>query len=142
MASLRAISRVRRLAALALLLVAAGCGGAPRPEPAPSAGETGLASYYASSFHGRATASGEPYDENALTAAHRTLPLGTRARVTHLGNGRSVEVRINDRGPSREDRILDLSRRAARELDILRAGVARVRLEVLALPEQPRSAPP
>lgn len=95
---------------------------------ASAVAETGLASYYGSEFHGRRTASGEVYDENKLTAAHRTLPFGTRVRVTNLANGKSVVVRINDRGPFREGRIIDVSRRAARELDSIRAGVVRVRV--------------
>ncbi len=94
--------------------------------------QEGIASYYASSFQGRKTASGERYDEGALTAAHRTLPFGTRVRVTRLENGRSVEVRVNDRGPWREGRIVDLSRRAAEAIGLIGAGIARVRLEVLA----------
>ena len=95
--------------------------------------EVGLASHYARRFEGRRTASGEPYDERELTGAHRTLPFGTRVRVTNLSNHRSVVVRINDRGPFRKGRIIDLSRRAARDLGFLREGMAHVRLE--ALPE-------
>ncbi len=91
--------------------------------------ETGIASYYSSSLHGRTTASGEVYDETKLTAAHRTLPFGTRVRVTNLGNDRSVIVVINDRGPFAKGRIIDLSRRAARELDFLQEGLTRVQLE-------------
>ena len=91
----------------------------------------GLASHYARRFEGRRTASGEPYDERELTGAHRTLPFGTRVRVTNLSNHRSVVVRINDRGPFRKGRIIDLSRRAARDLGFLREGMARVRLEAL-----------
>ncbi|MBT8399180.1 MAG: septal ring lytic transglycosylase RlpA family protein [Rhodothermia bacterium] len=93
--------------------------------------ETGIASYYASSLDGRTTASGQTYDENKLTAAHRTLPFGARVRVTNLSNDRSVIVVINDRGPFVDGRIIDLSRRAARELDFVREGVTRVRLERL-----------
>jgi rare lipoprotein A len=101
----------------------------------PSAGEeVGIASYYASKFEGRRTASGERYRAKELTAAHRTLPFGAVVRVTHLASGRSVEVRINDRGPFKKGRIVDLSRRAAEAIDLIRAGLARVRLEVLALP--------
>jgi rare lipoprotein A len=129
----RAAVRVA-LAAVACALLAAGCSHAPRPRLEPDGSEVGIASYYASRFHGRRTASGERYDEDALTAAHRTLPFGTRVRVTNLDNGRSVEVRINDRGPHRKRRILDLSRRAAELLDMIRAGLARVRLEVIGGP--------
>jgi len=91
----------------------------------------GFASYYGSEFQGRRTASGERFDHGELTAAHRTLPFGTRVRVTNLKNSRSVVVVINDRGPFRRGRILDVSRRAASELGFLRAGVARVRLRLL-----------
>lgn len=99
--------------------------------------EEGDASYYAGSFHGRRTASGEKYDKNALTAAHRTLPFGTYVRVTELSSGRAVVVRINDRGPFKAGRVIDLSERAARELGFLAKGVAAVRLEVTQVPESP-----
>ncbi|GIV22716.1 MAG: hypothetical protein KatS3mg025_0375 [Bacteroidia bacterium] len=92
--------------------------------------EEGEASYYAPSFHGRRTASGEKYDRHALTAAHRTLPFGTYVRVTDKTTGRSVVVRINDRGPLKLSRVIDLSERAAQELGILQKGVALVRVEV------------
>jgi rare lipoprotein A len=92
---------------------------------------TGTASWYGSDFHGRRTANGETYDMNALTAAHPTLPMPTIARVTNLENGRSVVVRINDRGPFAEDRIIDLSRAGAREIGFENAGLARVRVTVL-----------
>ena len=111
---------------------------APRPEPGASRyAHVGLhhrgdiASYYASRFHGRATASGDPYDENELTAAHRTLPFGTRVRVTNLMNARSVIVLVTDRGPFAAGRVIDLSRRAAQQLGFLRRGTVRVRLEPL-----------
>jgi rare lipoprotein A len=93
--------------------------------------EVGSASYYASRFHGRPTASGQTYDEGRLTAAHRTLALGTRVRVTNLANHRSVIVTVTDRGPFRKGRVIDVSRRAARELGFERAGTARVRIEVV-----------
>jgi rare lipoprotein A len=93
--------------------------------------ESGVASYYAEGLDGRPTASGERYDSRALTAAHRTLPFGSRVRVTNLDNGRSVVVRINDRGPRIEKRVIDLSYAAARELQFLDRGTARVTLEVL-----------
>ncbi len=104
------------------------------PGGPPGGEEVGVASYYAAKFEGRRTASGERYRGGELTAAHRTLPFGTRVRVTHLASGRSVEVVINDRGPHKKGRIVDLSRRAAEAIGLLRAGVARVRLEVLAPP--------
>ncbi|MGP9824215.1 septal ring lytic transglycosylase RlpA family protein [Ectopseudomonas khazarica] len=93
--------------------------------------ETGKASYYGQAHHGKRTASGERFDQHALTAAHRTLPFGTRVRVTNLNNERSVVVRINDRGPFVRGRIIDLSRAAAERLDMLRAGVVPVRLQAL-----------
>ncbi|MDI4636225.1 MULTISPECIES: septal ring lytic transglycosylase RlpA family protein [Halomonadaceae] len=91
----------------------------------------GMASYYADRYHGRTTASGERFDQQALTAAHRTLAFGTRVRVTRLDNGREVTVRINDRGPFVRGRIIDLSKRAARQLGMVRDGTVKVRLSVL-----------
>jgi rare lipoprotein A len=91
--------------------------------------EEGIAAYYATAFHGRRTASGSIYDERHLTAAHRTLPFGTRVRVTHLENGKDVVVTVNDRGPFTKGRVIDLSREAARRLDLIRDGIARVRVE-------------
>jgi len=107
---------------------------APRP-PAPGIEDfeqTGIASWYGRQHHGKRTASGEAYDMNSLTAAHRTLPLGTRVRVTNLDNGRSVDVRINDRGPFAANRLIDLSYAAARRLGATGAGVFRVGLKTLA----------
>jgi len=92
--------------------------------------EFGKASFYAHRFHGRSTASGETYDETKLTAAHRTLPFGTRVRVTNLENGRTVSLRINDRGPHRKGRVIDVSYVAAKRLGFVRDGIARVRVEV------------
>lgn len=113
-------------------LFASGCAtvGA-RPELEPTGSETGTASYYDAAYHGRATASGERYDAAALTAAHRSLPFGTRVRVTNLANGRSVVVTVTDRGPFKRGRIIDVSTRAARRLGFLREGTARVRVEVV-----------
>ena len=91
----------------------------------------GMASWYGSSFHGRRTANGEFYDMYAMTAAHATLPMPTIVRVTNLENGRSVVVRINDRGPFADDRIIDMSRAGARELGFEEQGLARVRVTVL-----------
>ena len=87
----------------------------------------GIASWYGPGFHGRRTSSGEVYDQHAMTAAHRTLPLGTRVRVTRVDNGRSIEVRINDRGPFVDDRIIDLSYSAAKKLGMVRAGTTAAR---------------
>jgi rare lipoprotein A len=91
----------------------------------------GVASYYADDFHGKQTSNGEIYDMNDLTAAHRTFPFGTKVRITNLENGKTVLVRVNDRGPFHEGRIIDLSLGAAKELDIVKTGTARVRIEVL-----------
>jgi rare lipoprotein A len=93
--------------------------------------QEGVASYYADEFHGRPTANGETFDMHAFTAAHCVLPFNTRVRVTNLDNGRSVVVRINDRGPFIKGRIIDLSYGAARALNMIGPGTARVRLEVL-----------
>jgi rare lipoprotein A len=95
--------------------------------------QTGLASFYHHSLHGLKTASGERYDQRAMTAAHPFLPIGTAVKVTNRHNRRSVVVRINDRGPNFGSRILDLSWAAAAELGMLRRGVAPIKLEVLAL---------
>lgn len=92
----------------------------------------GTASYYGGKFHGRKTASGERYNQEALTAAHKTLPLGTKVRVTNLRNGESVDVKINDRGPYHKGRVIDLSKSAARELGMLGTGTAKVKVEVIA----------
>lgn len=93
--------------------------------------EEGLASWYGLGFHGKNTASGEKYNQYAMTAAHKILPLGTDVRVTNLGNGRSVLVRVNDRGPFAENRIIDLSKAAATRLDIIGSGTAKVRVQSL-----------
>jgi len=93
--------------------------------------ERGLASWYGPGFHSERTSSGEPYDMYAMTAAHKTLPIPAYVRVTNLENGRSVVVRVNDRGPFVGDRIIDLSYTAAWKLDMLRAGTARVEMRVL-----------
>ncbi|RMT66532.1 hypothetical protein ALP29_03243 [Pseudomonas syringae pv. avii] len=93
--------------------------------------ETGTASYYGAKHHGKKTASGEPFNQNALTAAHRRLPFGTQVKVTNLDNNRSVVVRITDRGPHTRGRLIDLSRKAAEQLRMLRSGTARVRVQAL-----------
>jgi rare lipoprotein A len=126
----------------AICLVLPACSSSPRytrtpggTRPALPGGvlqvQEGVASYYADDFHGRPTANGERFDMHALTAAHRTLPFNTRVRVTNLENGRSVVVRINDRGPFIEGRIIDLSYGAAQAVGLIGPGTARVRLEVL-----------
>lgn len=93
--------------------------------------QRGRASWYGRRFHGRRTASGERFNASSHTAAHRSLPFGTRVRVTNLRNGRSVVVRINDRGPYSRGRIIDLSRAAAEAIGMLRTGTAPVRVEVI-----------
>ena len=132
---------------------------APQPEPAPHAAaapaakkaalqsaakkadktektakfsQTGKASWYGPGFHGKKTANGERFDMNTLTAAHRTLPISSRVRVTNLANGKSVVVRITDRGPYHGNRVMDLSKAAAQELGFIRTGTAQVKIEPLA----------
>jgi rare lipoprotein A len=118
-------------AALALVLVAACAGPAANLVPSPGESVEIRASYYSRALVGRKTASGEPYDPALLTAAHATLPMGTILRVTRLPAGPSVEVRVNDRCGCTHGRQLDLSEAAARRLDMLRVGVAQVRVEVV-----------
>ena len=96
--------------------------------------ERGIASYYGAKFNGRRTSSGEAYNKNAYTAAHKTLPFGTMVRVTALWNNKSVDVRINDRGPFTYGRVIDLSTAAAAELGMLGKGVGEVKLEILSYP--------
>ena len=103
-----------------------------RKKPAAKHNLNGTASWYGPRFHGKKTASGEIYDQNKLTAAHKTVPLGSKARVTNLDNGNAVEVEINDRGPFIEGRIIDLSRAAARALGFVESGTAPVRIELIA----------
>lgn len=104
---------------------------APTISTAPAAAETGLASYYGARYHGKRTASGEIFDMEKLTAAHRTLPFGTKIKVTRLDNGRSVTLRVNDRGPFVEGRIIDVSLAAARELQMVAPGLARISIAIL-----------
>lgn len=136
---------LRRAAILALIAALAGCATpspnvtSPPPDPGPGpvpSGQiqTGDASWYGETHHGRRTASGEIYDMRQLTAAHPTLPFGTRVLVTNLKNDRAVEVRINDRGPTVAGRIIDLSYAAAQQLGALSAGAFRVRVRVLSIP--------
>ena len=111
-------------------------------EPSPTTGvQVGVASWYGKYFHGRPTASGEIYDMYQPTAAHLTAPLGTYALVTNLENGQSVRVRINDRGPYKRHRILDLSYEAARQLDLVRPGLGRVQIDFLAEPAMTMAPP-
>ena len=102
--------------------------------------QVGTASWYGPGFNGRKTASGERFDQNKLTAAHRSLPLDTVVKVTNLDNGKAVKVSINDRGPYVGKRVIDLSHAAARKLDMTDDGTARVRIEVAELPGSNESA--
>src|SRR5262245_99253 len=122
--------RCPRPVIFALLLALVGWLG-PRPLHAAVTAQRGYASYYGHYHEGLRTASGEPFEMHSLTAAHRTLPFGTRVRVTNLANGRHVVVRINDRGPFVRGRVLDVSYAAARRLGMLRSGVGRIRMQVL-----------
>ena len=126
----RAIGPGPFLAALLFGAVVSGCA-STQPFAAPADSTVGVASYYARAHEGRRTASGELFDMQAMTAAHRTLPFGTRVRVINLENGRQVVVRINDRGPFRKGRIIDVSYAAARVLGLIGPGTARVRVELL-----------
>ncbi|MCS6965914.1 MAG: septal ring lytic transglycosylase RlpA family protein [Candidatus Kapabacteria bacterium] len=121
----------RLLLSVGLLLWLSGCTSTVRFSSTELSRFRGFASFYGREFAGRPTASGEIYAPEALTAAHRTLPFGTRLRVTNLRNGRSVIVRINDRGPQHPERVIDLSEAAARALEMLREGVVEVECEVL-----------
>lgn len=131
--------RTTRLLVPLLLILLSGCAERPSPTPteAPPArqeqsfSQSGKASFYARMHHGKRTANGEVHDQNALVAAHRSLPFGTKVRVTNLGNDKKVVVRINDRGPFRRGRIIDVSRAAAAQLNMLDAGVVRVRIEAI-----------
>lgn len=132
-----------------VLIVLTGCGGGSKAykvntKPYTVAGttyyplktakgfsETGVASWYGKKFHGRKTASGERYNQNKMTAAHRTLPFGTRVRVKNRDNGKSVVVTINDRGPFKKGRVIDVSRAAAKNLDMIGSGTARVSITAL-----------
>ncbi|MBI3105408.1 MAG: septal ring lytic transglycosylase RlpA family protein [Candidatus Rokubacteria bacterium] len=116
-------------------------GSAPQPKaPPPGEIQTGMASWYGRPHHGRRMASGEVFNMHALTAAHPSLPLGTRVLVTHVKNGRSVEVRINDRGPIVRGRIIDLSYAAAQRLGAVDEGAFRVKLRTLS--DHSPAAPP
>lgn len=121
------------LSASLLALALAACGGSKSAFT-----QSGQGSYYADKFDGRPTASGVPYRPGQLTAAHNTLPFGTRIKVTNTRNGHSVKVVVNDRGPHAKGRIVDVSKRAARKLDIVEAGVAPMQLKVLRMGPTPR----
>jgi rare lipoprotein A len=112
------------------------------PREQPDYDETGIASWYGAQFHGRRTSNGEIFDSNALSAAHRTLPMPVNVRVTNLENGRSLIVRVNDRGPFARGRIIDVSKHAAELLGFYGAGTAKVRVTYLGRADQPNGAPP
>ncbi len=131
------------LIATAVVVLALTVATAPvRDNPGKRRVQTGLASYYGPGFHGQETASGEIFDQRKMTAAHRTLPLGTVVRVTILENGRRVVLRVTDRGPYgrnyRKGTIIDVSRGAARRLGFIRDGLVRVRVEVIRRPTDER----
>lgn len=105
---------------------------APPAPPAQKPDQTGLASWYGPQWQGRITASGKPFDDRKLTAAHRTLPLNSRVKVTNLETGNSVEVTITDRGPYKDGRVIDLSKAAAKKLGMVKQGLAPVRIEDVA----------
>ena len=117
------------LGACALFSLLAGC--ASHDIDPRGYDKTGMASYYGARHHGKRTASGEPFNQHGLTAAHPSLQFGSRVLVTNLSNDKSVVVRINDRGPHTRGRIIDLSRQAAQQLDMLRSGTAKVRVQGL-----------
>lgn len=130
------------LAAVLAVGLLAGCATTTRLE-SPNRGTTqkGLASWYGAKFHGRATASGEIYDMNRISAAHKQLPLGTVVQVKNRDNGKKLRVPINDRGPFIKGRIIDLSVGAARRLDMFGQGLANVRIKVVRLPPKKRRLP-
>ncbi len=127
--------------AVALTALSAPSGGTPTRitfQPIPVNTQVGVASWYGPGFQGRPTASGPPFDMNAMTCAHRHLPLGTRIKVTDLRNCRSLILRVNDRGPYVAGRVLDVSRAAAKYLGFLGAGLAPVRIEIVSYPHHHR----
>ena len=123
--------RRQRSGLLLFLLLASACSGLGRRSGEP---ERGVASWYGPGFHHRRTANGEVFDQDALTAAHQTLPFHTVVEVRNLDNGKAVRVRVNDRGPFVKNRVIDLSRGAARAIDMLGPGTARVELRILRSP--------
>jgi rare lipoprotein A len=137
----RLLGMLRQGLALGLFAVLGACATPPPTTPAPERPlftQIGIASWYGKAHDGHITANGETFHMEALTAAHRTLPFGTVVRITNLQNGRTVKVRINDRGPYVRSRVIDLSAHAARDLGMSDGGVTRVRIEEFAA-DQPRS---
>lgn len=144
-------TKLRLFVGLVLAASLAACAApGPAPQPAPQAApavsvpaapqptfsQQGVASWYGKSHHGRRTANGETYDMTAMTAAHRTLPFGSVVRVTRLDDGRSVTVRVNDRGPYARNRIIDLSAQAAETIGMTGQGIVRVKVEQFAADQQ------
>ena len=127
---------MKRLLSTFLLAGVVACSSNPEPMTSVATGwsQRGEASWYGPGFHGKQTASGEVYDMEAMTAAHRQLPFGTRVEVENLDNGRATTVEINDRGPFAHGRIIDLSKAAAREIGMLGTGVAEVEVRVVGTP--------
>jgi rare lipoprotein A len=139
MEAAKAAIHIRTLSTTIILLALVGCADSQPPikrnttwtSRAAGYDRVGHASWYGRKFHGRKTASGQRYNMHAFTAAHRTLPFGTQVSVTNLANGRTVRLVINDRGPFVRGRLIDVSRRAARELGFLHKGTARVRVRTV-----------
>jgi rare lipoprotein A len=138
---------LQTLGGVALLFTARGCVTHMPPASSASAAavtikrpvQVGTASWYGPRFQGKKTANGETFNMHSMTAAHRTLPLGTRVRVTNLRTGKQVKVRINDRGPYAKGRKIDLSRAAARKLGIVKKGVAKVKIAIVPTPTRTAS---
>ncbi len=125
------MQKISRLAGSLFLAAAVAATAIVPPALASTAHHSGVASWYGPGFHGRTTANGERYDMHALTAAHKTLTFGTKVKVTNQNNGKSVVVRINDRGPYIRGRVIDLSRSAAAAIDMIGPGTAEVSIEVM-----------
>jgi peptidoglycan lytic transglycosylase len=129
------MNRLPLLLAFLLTFFLVSCGTTFSKKSKSGQSEHGMAAYYSDKLHGRKTASGDLYDKKAMTAAHPSLPFNTMVRVTNLSNRQSVVVRINDRGPfGNRRRIIDLSREAAKRIDMIRAGVVEVRVEIISIP--------
>ncbi|MBI1733868.1 MAG: septal ring lytic transglycosylase RlpA family protein [Candidatus Rokubacteria bacterium] len=134
----------RRITVVTLLVALAAAAGTTGVSAHPTSGEAGvkgLASWYGDAHHGRRTASGEIFDQEAMTAAHPSLPFGAVVRVTNLRNGKTADVRVNDRGPVIAGRIIDLSRAAARAIGSIGSGIVPVRLSILPGAPKARATP-
>jgi rare lipoprotein A len=131
--TVRLMTKSLIFASLGVFLLVPGPDAEARVKPGHS--QTGIASYYHDSLHGNPTASGQIYNKNIPSAAHKTLPLGTKVKVTDTKTGKSIVVKVNDRGPFIKGRIIDLSRSAAKQLGMVKKGLAQVEVEVLAVPK-------